>query len=110
MARARWPAMRLATWRGSRLSGSSPLMPRRRGLAREIWASGQEPSGLERRGGVVGEDRKQAQVVTIEPAETELGERDDADGHLVVAHRDDEHRFVDIVGAGDRGAPRVRVR
>ena len=28
---------------------------------------------------------------------------------LVVAHRHDEHRFVDVVGAGDRLAPRIGV-
>ena len=43
-----------------------------------------------------------AQVVEVELVQTELRQRDHADDRVVVAHRDDEHRFVDIVGSRDR--------
>ena len=78
-------------------------------LAGQLLAAGQQPGRLDGRGRVVGEDRQQPQVVGIEAVETELRERDDADGDAVVAHRDDEHRFVDVVGAGDRRPARVAV-
>ena len=71
-------------------------------LAGEVLGPGQQPGGLERGGGLVGEDREQPQVVVVELVEAELRERDDADRRLVVAHRHDEHRLVDVVGARDR--------
>ena len=79
-------------------------------LACQLLAAGQQPGRLERRRRVVGEDREQPQVVTVEPGETELGQRDDPDGDAVVAHRHDQHRLVDVVGARDRRAPGVAVR
>jgi len=47
--------------------------------------------------------------VPVELVEPQLRERDDPDHDVVVAHRDDEHRFVHVVGAGDRRPARVVV-
>ena len=100
--------MRLATWRGSRLSDSSPLMSSSRRSSRvELLAAGQQPGGLDGGRGLVGEDRQEPQVVVVEAVEAELGQRDDPDRDVVVAHRDDEHRLVDVVGPGDGRPARV---
>ena len=79
-------------------------------LAGEVLGSGQQARRLDRGGRLVGEDREQPQVVVVELVEAQLGERDDADGGLVVAHRDDEHGLVDLVGARDGLPARVVVR
>ena len=79
-------------------------------LAREILAAGQQAGGLEGRRGLVGEGQQEPLVLVVELVEAELRERDDPDGDAVVGHRHDEHRLVDVVGAGDRCAARVDVR
>ena len=66
------------------------------------------PRRLHRGGGLVGENREHPDVRVVELAQAELREGDDAGDALVVAHGDDDHRLVDIVGAGDRLAARVR--
>ena len=76
-------------------------------LRRQPLAPGEQPGGLKGGRRLVGEDRKELQVVRPELVEAELGQRDHADGALVVAHRHDEHRLVDLVGPGDRAAARV---
>ena len=78
-------------------------------LAGQVLGACQQAGRSDRRGRLVGEDRQQPQVVGSELVEPELGERDDADRRAVVAHRDDQHRLVDVVGPGDRHAARVAV-
>jgi hypothetical protein len=58
---------------------------------------------------VVGEDGQEPQVVGVEAVEAQLREGDHADRGLVITHRHDEHRFIDVVGARDRRAPGVAV-
>ena len=79
-------------------------------LAGEILGAGQQPGRADGRRGPVGEDRQEPQVVGVEAVETELGEGDDADRQPVIAHRDDEHRFVDLVGPDDGRPARIAVR
>ena len=79
-------------------------------LTGERLAAGEEAGRLDRGRGLVGEDRQEAQVVGVELVEAQLRERDHADDDVVVGHRHDEHRLVDVVGAGDRRAARVEVR
>ena len=78
-------------------------------LAGEVLRAGEQASRLERGRGLVGEDRQQPHILGAELAKPQLRERDHADDRPVVAHRDDEHRFVDVVGPGDRHAARVGV-
>ena len=78
-------------------------------LAGEVLRTGKQSRRLERGRSLVGEDRQQPLVLGAELAQPELRERDHADDRPVVAHRDDEHRFVDVVGPGDRRAARVGV-
>ena len=78
-------------------------------LAGEVLRAGEQACRLERGRGLVGEDRQQPHVLGAELAQPELRERDHADDRPVVAHRDDEHRFVDVVGPGDRRSARVGV-
>ena len=59
---------------------------------------------------MVGEDRQEPQVVAVEAVQAELRKRDHADGFLVVLHRDNQHRFVDVFSAGDRLPSRIAVR
>ena len=73
------------------------------------WLRSSEVRRLEGGRGLVGEDREELEVVAVELAEPELGQRDDPDHPLVVAHRHHEHRFVHVVGARDRLAARVGV-
>ena len=65
---------------------------------------------LDRRGGLVGQDREDSDVGEIELVKAQLRERDHARHSLVVPHRHDDHRFLELVRAGDRHAPRVGVR
>ena len=78
-------------------------------LAGEVLRAGEQSRRLERGRGLVGEDRQQPLVLGAELAQPELRERDHADDRPVVAHRDDEHRFVDVVGPFDRHAAWVGV-
>ncbi len=78
-------------------------------LAGEVLRTGEQPRRLERGRGLVREDRQQLLVLGAELAQPELRERDHADDRPVVAHRDDEHRFVDVVGPFDRHAAWVGV-
>ena len=79
-------------------------------LPGEVLGAGQQTRRADRGRRPVGEDREHPQVVRAEPVEPELRERDDPDGHAVIAHRHDEHRLVDVVGPGDRRAARIAVR
>jgi hypothetical protein len=79
-------------------------------LAGEVLGTGQQPVRADGRGCLVGEDRQQPQVVRAELAEAELRQRDDPDRRTVVAHRDDQHRLVDVVRSDDRLPARVAVR
>ncbi len=85
------------------------MSSRRRISSARSWVRIEQPGGFDRGGRLVGEDRQQPQVVRSEPVEAELGQGDHADRHPVVAHRHDEHRFVDVVGARDRASARVGV-
>ena len=79
-------------------------------LARQSMAAGQVAGGLEGGCRLVGEDGQEAQVVSVELIQSELREGDHADDHIVIAHRHDEHRFIDIVRARDRRTARIVVR
>ena len=72
-------------------------------------AARHEPGRLQRRRRLVGEDHEQPQVILAELVDTQLGQRDHTDHALVVSHRDHQHRFVDVVGSGDRRAARIGV-
>ena len=76
----------------------------------EAAGLGEVRGAREGRRGLVGEDQQEAQVLLVELAQAELGQRDDADQRVVVEHRHDEHRLVDLVRARDRRAARVGVR
>ena len=76
-------------------------------LRREAPGLGEVRGAAERRAGLVGEDHQQPQVVVVELAQAELGQRDHADQLPVVLHRDDEHRLVHVLGPLDRGAALV---
>ncbi len=76
----------------------------------ERLAAAQEAGRLHRGRGVVGQDREESEVVGRELAQAELAEGDDPDRPLVVTHRDDQHRLVDLVGPGDRLPAWVTVR
>ena len=79
-------------------------------LAGERLVAGEVTSGFEGGRGLVGEDREEPLVVAVELVQPELGQGDHADDRVVVAHRHDQHRFIDVVGARDRRPPRVVVR
>ena len=78
-------------------------------LAGEVLRAGEQSRGFERGRGLVGEDRQQPHILGAELAQPQLRERDHADDRPVIAHRDDQHRFVDVVRPGDRRAARVGV-
>ena len=78
-------------------------------LSREVLGPDEQPGGPDSRRRAVREDRQDAEVVRGEPVETELRKGDDPDRRSVVSHRDDQHRFIDILGAGDRGPARIAV-
>ena len=102
--------MRSATVSGSRLWASSPLMSSEAPqLAGERLGAGEQADRLDRGRGLVGEDHEDVHVLGVELVEAELREGDRAGHPLVVAHRDDEHRLVHLVRAGDRRAARVGV-
>ena len=103
--------MRSATWRGSRLSLSSELMSssRRSSPARSCDRSSSRADSIAGRR-LIGQDREHAQVVLVELVQTELGQGDDPEGRLVVAHRHDEHGFLDLLGARDGRAAWIVVR
>jgi hypothetical protein len=79
-------------------------------LTGKIAGPGQESSGLEGRRRLVGEDQEEPQIIVGELVMSELRESDDADRDIVVPHRDDDHRLVDVVRAGDRPTTGVGVR
>ena len=77
--------MRFATWRGSSDRDSALLMSsswRSSAARRRVSATCVAP--VERGRGLVGEDQQQPQVVVVELAQAELGERDHADQPVVV--------------------------
>ena len=78
-------------------------------LPRQRLAARQQAGRLDGGGRLVGEDGQDPQVVVVEAAEPELGQRHDPDRDAVVAHRHDDHRLVDVVGPGDGRATRVGV-
>ena len=80
----------------------APELAARRSLEQEL-------GGLERGGSLIGKGREQPEVLPVELVETELGQGDHADDLVVVAHRHDEHRLIDVVGPGDRGAARIAI-
>ena len=58
-----------------------------------------------------GVDLEVAQVVAAELVEPQLGQHDDADDPVVVAHRRQQHRLVEVLlGPRDRGRARVGER
>ena len=75
----------------------------------EVRRGADRPRRFDRGGGLVGQDREDSHVGEVELVEAQLGERDHAGDPLVVAHRDDEHRLLDLVGARDRHPARIRV-
>ena len=103
--------MMFATSRDARLADSWPLMSSsRRSSPASAWLRASRRADLERRGGLVGEDQEEPLVVLVELVRPSFESVITPTTWAVVAHRDDEHRLVDIVGSGDGLATRIGVR
>ena len=92
--------MMFATWRdveaGRQLAAHVEQPPQ---LSGKALAAGQQASGLEGRRGLVGEDQQEPLVVVVELVRGPSFESViTPTTWAVVAHRDDEHRLVDVVG------------